>query len=325
MQVQKTSIRVGGRYVANVWVDAGAVGGAGGPVRPELLVPLTVSMYNAPVEAMVAIPWLRASLQLENGGAPESAISTRVTEMVMDNLPIRSLPGGGHDHQVLFRFLLTAAEIERIERARQAAGGDTFTLHLAVDALAVAVAETYNEIGQDPTPWDMTLGMFSELRPFWNTTVDPVRFTVEQSSWVRDVLPGLGYDRRRVIEIEFPPALPDAKPAATEWDKARRALDTKRYDDCVAECRDLISMWNTQLSADKKNRVADIVAKRHGWAEDDNRIGFLDGLWRAAIDFTNLPHHPERFDEQQHFDAEEARLMLLLTAALSEYVSRRTR
>jgi hypothetical protein len=53
------------------------------------------------------------------------------------------------------------------------------------------------------------------------------------------------------------------------------------------------------------------------------RIAFPDGLWRTAIDFTDLPHHPERSDDQQHVDAEEARRMLLLTAALSEYVSRR--
>ena len=80
-------------------------------------------------------------------------------------------------------------------------------------------------------------------------------------------------------------------------------------------------MWQSQLGAGKSQSVASIIAARRTWREDDGRRAFLDRLWKAAIDIVNAPHHPEGQPTAQHFDAADARLMLVLTAALSQYVS----
>jgi hypothetical protein len=210
---------------------------------------------------------------------------------------------------------MSAAEVEALERQRHALKSDPFTLYVGIEIIVAAV-KTEMAKNRD-------YGSYSELRPFERATVMPVPLQIAQSIWVHKVLPGLGYDCQRLVEIGFPPPLPDHASAASEWDKARQALDERRYSDCVAECRDLLRMWGQQLEANKDHHVANVIAEKRRWGQsaDDGRRDFLDGLWKAATDIVNNPHHPEGHPTVQLFDAEDARMVLLLTAALSEYVS----
>ena len=326
-QISKQSITVGGnRIVGDVWVDGGTVRGEGGPVRPQLLVPLTIQMHNTPADVTMALCWLRARLATDQHASHNLTIAQPTAELLLHEFPARSFANGSAEHVAPLRFYLTPAEVEDLERKRHATAGDIFTLFLGLDAV-VAGLKTYNSVGSqadtETMPWPMQYGMFSQVLPFWRTNISPVIVTVERSTWVRDVLPGLGYDRSRLIEVTFPPPLPDHPSAASEWDKARRALDEQRYDDCVSECRDVLVLWREQLKATKDRPVAAVIAEKRGWADTDGRISFLDSLWKTAIDIVNVPHHPEGKQVEQHFDASDARLMLMLTAALAEYVGRR--
>jgi hypothetical protein len=165
--------------------------------------------------------------------------------------------------------------------------------------------------------------MYSELRPFWNARVDAVWVQVEQSTWVRNVLPGLGYDRLRLVELTFPPALPGHSNAAAQFDKARRALDERRYADCVRECRGLLNMWEKHYATTSKRRVAEVIAADRQWPVGDVRSKLLHRLWKEVGDVANAPHHPEGDVDGDVFDVRDARLLLLLTSALSEYVQPR--
>lgn len=324
-QVSKQNITVGGnRIVGNVWVDGGSLRGEGGPARPQLVVPLTIQMNNTPVDAMLALCWLRARLATDQNASPHLTIAPSTTELLLHEFPARSLPNGSMEHVVPLRFPLTHAEVEEIERMRHAAPGDIFTFYLGLDAI-VAGLKTYNQVpprtDMEEVPWEMHYGMLSQVLPFWRTDISPTLVSIERSTWVRDVLPGFGYDRSRLIEMKFPPPLPDHPSAASEWDKARRALDEQRYSDCVSECRDLLAMWQSQFKTAKDRPMAAVISEKRGWADDDGRTAFLDGLWKAAVDIVNAPHHPEGKQAEQYFDASDARLMLTLTAALSQYVN----
>ena len=126
----------------------------------------------------------------------------------------------------------------------------------------------------------------------------------------------------RLVEVNLPPNLPNHGSASTEFDKAKTALDQRRYSDCVAACRGLIGIWEHTLGATKKQHVAEIVASRQGWKENDARRKFVDDLWKAANDISNFPHHPEsQTVAPQEVEPRDARLLFLLVTGLSEYLA----
>jgi hypothetical protein len=325
--INKQSILLGGgNIVGTASVDGSAVRGEGGPVRPQLVVPLTIAMNPQPDESMLAVVWLFARLATDQYASPHQAICQPIAQQLVTGFHVHSLPHGSTDHTEYLRFFLTPAEVEDIERRRLAANSETFSMYLGLDAM-VAGMKTYNQVragqGGEPSPWNIQFGMFSQVFPFWTSQISPVWVQVEQSTWVREVLPGLGYDRLRLLEMTFPPPLPDHTSAAVQFDRAKRALDERRYGDCIQECRGLLNMWEKQYGATSKQRVAQIVSGERAWPESDIRRDLLDTLWREVGDVANAPHHPEGDVDAQTFDGRDARLLLLLTSALSEYVERR--
>jgi hypothetical protein len=49
----------------------------------------------------------------------------------------------------------------------------------------------------------------------------------------------------------------------------------------------------------------------------------LDVIWKEVGDVANAPPHPEGDVDADMFEKRDARLVLLLTAALSEYIEQR--
>ena len=288
-QINKQQITVSQRIVGSMWVDGGAIRGDGGVLQPQLVVPLTIEMGPMPEEAMVAVVWVRGRL-LTDRTPGATQIAKPVAELLVDGFPARSLPAAANDHTVDLRVFLTPAEVAALENHRHVSPADPFVLYLGVDVV-VAGMRTHNSftpgVTPEPSPWHQQFGLLSEVMPFWNTRVEPLWISIEQTTWIRQVLPALGHDASRLIEIDFPQALPNHPGAAAEWDKARRAFDEGRYGDCVGECRDLLAMWKKQFGATKDTPVADVVGARRGWFEQDGRRGFVDSIWKAAIDITN--------------------------------------
>jgi hypothetical protein len=323
-QVHKQDITLGSSsVVGTVFVDGGAIQGEGGPVRPQLVVPVTITMNPQPDKAMLAVVWLHARLAFDQDHSPHQIACQPVSHPLVNGFNTRSHPKGPWNHTAYLRFFLTPAEVEDLERRRHAANADLFQLYLELDPIVAAI-KTYNALDTDQppeqTPWDLKLGMFSQVLPFWTVSIKPVRVQIEQSTWVRNVLPGLGYDRLRLLELTFPPPLPDHGSAASQFDKAKRALDEGRYGECIQECRGLLNMWKKQYGATKQEPIASIIAKDRRWAENDIRRDLLDTLWEKIGIVANAPHHPEGHENAELFDKRDARLLLILTAALSEYV-----
>jgi hypothetical protein len=208
------------------------------------------------------------------------------------------------------------------------------TLYVQLDPVVVAL-KTYNEMspGQQPDfgplGLPMNVGIYADIMGvFWTVMVNTFPVRVETSRWVRDVLPGLGYDRLRLVQVNLPPILPDHLPpilpdhpsAAVQFDKATVAISGRRYEDAVAACRGLLKMWSDKLGASANNPVAEVVAVERGWVADDPRRQFIDHLWKAATDFVNAPHHPEGSNQPLWLDYPDARLAWMLVGLLSEYL-----
>ena len=324
VQITKSHISLGqGHIVGKVSIDGGAVRGEGGPRRPQLVIPLTIALDNRPQESMIAVTSIKATLSTDPNATPNHALCEPTTESLVAGFPVRSFPESRPEHTVQLRFSLSTSDIEYLEALRQQSQSDVFTLYIGLET-AIAGLKVHNETipGVEPkqTPWDRNLGLFSEVLPFWQSQIETTVMNIESSTWIRSVLPGLGHDRRRLIEVGFPPPLPDHANAAVQFDKARRALDERRYGDCIQECRGLLNMWEKQFGATAKNHLAKVIGVERGWPIGDVRSNLLDKLWKEVGDVANAPHHPEGDVNAELFDSRDARFLLLLTAALSEYV-----
>ena len=308
----------GGQRAGSISVNGGTVRGEGGPLRPRLVVPLKFEMNPQPKGAMIAVISLTASLVASPNTSPTQVLCQPATRQLISRFPAASQTYT-FDYTEEVQFFLSEAEVEDIETLRHARNTDVFTLHLDLDVVVAAI-RSHNGTGTEQAPWNPQFGTFAEVFPFWTTQVESVQIDIEQSSWVNNVLPGLGYDQLRLVELKFPPPLPDHKNAARQFDKAKRALDERRYGDCVDKCRGILNMWEMQFRATKDRRVAQVIAEDRGWPKDDVRRQLLDAMWKEVGDVANSPHHPEGDVDTELFEQRDARLILVLVAALSEYL-----
>ncbi len=184
--------------------------------------------------------------------------------------------------------------------------------------------ETGNTIGRTGRPngpsgeLPIELGMYSRVALFWTTKIEPLSLQVPASVWVEQVLPGLGYDRLRLIEVALPLAN-DLVPATAlaPFDGARRDYDLGNYRECIEKCRYVRDAVSTHLGTTKVRLLGDIVVERRGLPEDAPQRGFLNHLWQGWWDMTNAGHH---VPTPHAFTRADAHMCLMTTAIILEYL-----
>jgi hypothetical protein len=307
-------------------MDPARLRGEGGPLDPCLVVPIKVRMHPQPAEHQLALVWLSGRLMLGPDTSGEQLGSTVGMNLMNQGFPCRSVPGAPNENGVELRFHLAPAQVSKLEEARHAASPGRFILRVALDGVTAWMRHTGNSMqGVDGTStlgedgWPTTMGMFTDLSYFWYTKIGPLRVQVEPSSWVDKVLPGWGLDHVRLVEMSLPPALPEHGDVARQFSRALRDLDLGRYDDSIAACRGVKNAWEKELGANKKHPVAQILAEKQGWPENDPRRKLLDQAWQGLWFVVNPPHHPE-WEQDFRPSHADARFCLLLTAILSEYL-----
>lgn len=278
---------------------------------------------------MIALTSLTGYLHLGDSFNPATHIGLPSTIDLLRGLPVRSVPGGSSPYVVDMRFQLSMAAVHRLEAARHASPDDAFLLSIRFEGPLVWLHHTYGEARVSPRqpvmtdeddPFQAQLGLHSMFSHFWTTDFDRLNLAVESSVWISKVLPGLGIDHVRLLEVAFPPGLPDIGNAAKAFDEAQRAFHARRYEDCIGKCRGIIQAWNKQLSATKQQHLSQIVGDRLRWPADDPRRKILDALWQSLLDAGNAPHHPDVLDALYQPTAHDARLHLMMTAVISEYL-----
>lgn len=317
----------GGAAIGKVRVEESTIRGEGGWNLPQLVVPIKFEIDPQTPQQELAIVELKASLFSDRQLFAKNLVCQPILIGLTNGFIAWSMSNGKPSSQPLeLRFFPTQLNIEVLERTRQAAQSDYFDLFLKLEPTIVAAVHLNQQMaGEDApkSPWNITFGMHSQLAPFWAATVQTLCLRIERTTWIERVLSEVGYDRVRLLEVVLPPSLPAHGSAAGEFDRARLALAERRFSDCVAACRGVISIWEKHLGADGKRFVADIVANQLQWDENDRRRKFVDDLWKAANDLSNVPHHPESQTARlQEIGADDARLMLMIVSALSEYLGK---
>ena len=316
----------GAQAVGSIILDETRIQGVGGPDRPQLVIPATVAMAVRPDESAMAVTELRASLRPGAQSFHGDTIGQPVFLDLATGFLGWSRPDIESKHPIELRIPFAAVDIEDVERRRHQDEGGRVQLALFLDPVVEGVLHFNQQqpgrVNEAHGPWDEPrLGMYSQRFTFWTSSVNPITFTIEMSQWVESILPKLGYNQLRLIELRLPPLLPDHGAAATEFDKARVAFDQRRYPECIAACRSLVNMWNRQLASTKTAPMGVVVGDKLDWPTDDCRREFVSQIWTATLNLVNVPLHPEGQPDPQEFKVHETKLLFRQVALLSEFLA----
>lgn|GEM_PF-4209936 len=254
---------------------------------------------------------------------PDSRLGPAVSLDLIANMNCRTFPDRPNTTPLKLRFHLTDEQVKLLEDKRHTAPTGRLVLYLQLESIIVWLRYTGNSMNQDDGAstigaggWPPMAGMFAEMLPFWNTDIRPLQAEIEPSTWVDSVLPGLGYDHVRLVEIDLS-QMPDVGILVNQFDTARREYDDGRDAACIAACRNIREAWEKVLEANKDRPVAKVLAGLLLWPVQDWHINMLNAIWKGYADMTNAFHHTP----PPTATAADARFCLLLTAILSEYVA----
>lgn len=314
------------KTVGTITIEEARIRGEGGPFRPQLVLPVTVAMSVRPVKSELALTDLRASLRPSVDSFPQDTLGQIVTTGLFEGPIGWSRSDLENEHQMELHLPLSGIDIADIERRRHQDQNGRVHLGLFLQPVVEGIRnfnqQQFGTENLDKGPWDEpAFGMYFQRFTFWTSKIQAIQLTVEMSQWVTSILPALGYNELRLIELRLPPSLPGHDAAVVEFDKARLALDQRRYPECVAACRGLANIWNRLLDSNKSAPMGTVVGDKLGWPTGDPRREFITKTWATTKDIVNVPTHPEGQAEAQDFTVHETTLIFRQVALLSEFLS----
>ncbi|MDD2701160.1 MAG: hypothetical protein PHH36_07955 [Sideroxydans sp.] len=153
-----------------------------------------------------------------------------------------------------------------------------------------------------------------------STIQGDIRFSVADTHWREQVLPGLGYGK--VMMVELPAVSLEACKALDHsykaLEKAQKQLALGLYDDAVGSCRVALDQFFEQV--DKPDDPGKKIPKlKKSW---ELRLGeatyqWLNSSLGAIKAEANTPHH----SPNNHFDRLEAQMLMMVTTALISFAA----
>ncbi len=331
-------IQLNNIYIGKVRIDSTQIYGEGGWLDPHLIIPIEIELYQRPENQQLVLTGISYSLKLVGNPGTANQIGSSAHLNLLRNMNYRTFPNAPTANTLQLSFNLTQEQVKKLEEAREDSHQGPFTLYVELEGVIAWLAGTGNSVDTHQSKpstlrgenLPLVLGMYSELIPFWNTSIGVLRISLESTTWVK-VLFDLGYDRVRLVEINLA-QMPEAGFVTAQFDKARRYLDEGHYEECIAACRGIKNAWEKRLKATKKKSVAAVLAEKLGWTQEDPHYQFLDKTWEGLHIMTSAFHHPEELANTSD-GSEKASQLIVASAAdarfcffqiiiLSEYIER---
>jgi hypothetical protein len=321
--ISTTDILISTYSVGTLTLDGPGARGEGGSHDPRLVIPTTIAMAPKPSEKQLAVTELECALHWGPEANDQNQIGPTVSRTFLPELHAISVEKNPNNFKIDLRFGLTPVVVERLDTVRQASpNGD---LRLQVRS-KVIVSLIYQISGEATTravvrpipdfPFGLDYGIASTLAHFWNSSIYPFALEIPRSSWVERVLPGLGVEHVRILEVGLPRTVaPLPSDTLRRFDAARTDLDNGRGRECVQKLRDVRYAIEQHLGATKASPVAMKIAAHRGLPPDAVQVRYLDAVWKALADLTSDPHH-----DASPVSSVDARSALLVTAVLLDYV-----
>jgi hypothetical protein len=311
-----------GRIIGEISLDPTKITGEGGLTNARLVFPLQIRLNPSSSKgAMIALTELTYSLHSGGPTSEQNQLGPNARINLMVGFTYRSMTYGTNGFTYV-RLPVSAALITQLENQRLSHSEHAVSVQLHLQPTLAWMEQTGSvtpdEYGEHPFKEEQT-GPFSRLSYFWYPQAGDLAAQISASDWIQNVLPGLGYNQARFVEIMLPTAVglfPEAM--LGYYDTARRHLDLGNYREAIASCRDIRTTVEGHLGATRINPVGTVTADRLGLPADAPQRAFLNATWEALVIATNTAHH---LPGGPRLTGADARMCLYLTAILLDYLT----
>ena len=205
------------------------------------------------------------------------------------------------------KFMISQESLHRIEKER--VNNIEFHVELKIQAALYSTLSLSN-------------GQEMEFVRDMEIASGDANFTIPQSRWVNDLLPQMGYDAIRILEIPVSsPVLPvEYAGAIQELEKAKQSFMIGGYDQAVGYCRIAIEPLKMKYFELKKHITSDSEAD-WGRKTIDATIEWIDKMLRSTASYASKSHH---YPSGGHFNKATAEIILMTTVSILAFVGRIT-
>jgi len=307
----------GTRKIGRININDENINGRGGALSPFLDFPFSIEINEKMKDASLILWNIQVTLFV-----------TTIDSQIQLSAPISLNLGLDGIHPSILSFPLDQSKIILIEKLRHKEKTKDISFSIKIEGQVAGIYRTENSINnnipKEQIIFPHDFGMNSRVSFFHATKIDDLKIIIPQSVWV-NILPDLGFNRIRMIEIELPDkgkyfGLIDSNEIIKLFDEAIFDHQVGRYKESIWKCRHVRETIEGALKATKDNNLSKIIGHKMGWETNDYRIKFIDNYWKALIDITNVASHSREFS----FGVEEAKTCILSISVILDYFARLT-
>ncbi len=282
------------------------INASGGSNSPTLTIPLEVNWnllrsYNDGELGSFKVTSIKAELKIT-----DQQYKCAETVLVLSD----SIYSEGNQSFYNLHFLLSNEIVNRIEKYRKGNLPGRLELQVQIARFGAINVQVKGQAEQR-----------SYISGF-ETAPAQINFDIEQSHWVNKVLPKLGHNSYKIVELPlFNEIIPEEyKLSLDEFEAARKYFVNGDYDKTVAHCRAAIEPFKQK---DKLEELKKFIKSKSEfeWANKvlDATEEWLDRVIKATAAFTSKTHHVPSIG---HFSRNEAEIVLITTTAIIAYIGK---
>ena len=179
-------IQLSNIFIGKVRIDSSQIRGEGGWLDPHLIIPIEIELYQRPENQQLVLMEVSCALKLDGNPGTANQIGSSVHLNLIRNLNYRTFPNAPTANTIQLSFNLTQEQVKKLEDAREDSHQDPFTLYLELNGVIAWLAGTGNSVDTHQSKattlrgenLPLVFGMYSELIPFWNTSIGVSRVAI---------------------------------------------------------------------------------------------------------------------------------------------------
>ncbi len=201
------------------------------------------------------------------------------------------------EFKIFLKFQLTQKVISQIEKHRKS------DLRFMIIINFLITLKNKLDLNQNKTIWS------SNLVQNLNSQID---FQIPKSTWIETLMPNLGYNNIRLIEIPMThnQLTDEYLIIKKEFDKAEDYFNKNDYNTCVAHCRNVLDVLHRNLGKIKRGETSE---SGYDWLRkiSTGTFDWINSVCNGTHALASKTHHAGNYREFTRQEAESIFLVVL--------------